>query len=590
MECNTEAYQLPALYNISRALNSITDMDTLLNFIIHKAKELLDVEGASIILWDQEEDELYFPTVAAEEDKIKGRLKQIHFPTTLGIAGWVFREGQSVIVPDVSMDWRFYREIDENTKFVTRSVLCVPLRSKGRMLGVLEAVNKKEGEFTADDQVLLEAIADNIAVSIERTDLYHDLQKAEELLRRQNTELRQTIEALQVEIAERTRVEEELRESEEKLKRIIESSPDAITVTDLNGNIIECNQQTMNLHGFSMKEELIGRNSLDLIAPKDRQRATEDMERALKQGLVKDLEYIFLAKDGREFPAEASANVVRDSSGEPTSFVGITKDITERRRAEEALKKAYSELSAAHEELKEMQQELIQSEKLAALGKFSSGIAHEVKNPLAIILTGIELLEMKLPNANTDIKTLMGTVKEATLRADRILRNLLTFSKPSKLNIEKIKPDDLISDTISLIEYKASLVNVKIRTQFSEEEPYIAVDRNQMEQVLFNLLMNAVEAIDGSGEIRIKIYRTSLPGHLSGQSCCVIEIADTGEGISKDDLSKILEPFFTTKKDGKGTGLGLSVSKMIIDNHGGDLVIESELGKGTNAKIVLPLA
>ena len=590
MECNTEAYQLPALYNISRALNSITDMDTLLNFIIHKAKELLDVEGASIIPWDQEEDELYFPTVAAEEDKIKGRLKQIHFPTTLGIAGWVFREGQSVIVPDVSMDWRFYREIDENTKFVTRSVLCVPLRSKGRMLGVLEAVNKKEGEFTADDQVLLEAIADNIAVSIERTDLYHDLQKAEELLRRQNTELRQTIEALQVEIAERTRVEEELRESEEKLKRIIESSPDAITVTDLNGNIIECNQQTMNLHGFSMKEELIGRNSLDLIAPKDRQRATEDMERALKQGLVKDLEYIFLAKDGREFPAEASANVVRDSSGEPTSFVGITKDITERRRAEEALKKAYSELSAAHEELKEMQQELIQSEKLAALGKFSSGIAHEVKNPLAIILTGIELLEMKLPNANTDIKTLMGTVKEATLRADRILRNLLTFSKPSKLNIEKIKPDDLISDTISLIEYKASLVNVKIRTQFSEEEPYIAVDRNQMEQVLFNLLMNAVAAIDGSGEIRIKTYRTSLPGHLSGQSCCVIEIADTGEGISKDDLSKILEPFFTTKKDGKGTGLGLSVSKMIIDNHGGDLVIESELGKGTNAKIVLPLA
>lgn len=590
MECNTEAYQLPALYNISRALNSITDMDTLLNFIIHKAKELLDVEGASIILWDQEEDELYFPTVAAEEDKIKGRLKQIHFPTTLGIAGWVFREGQSVIVPDVSMDWRFYREIDENTKFVTRFVLCVPLRSKGRMLGVLEAVNKKKGEFTEDDQILLEAIADNIAVSIERTDLYHDLQKAEELLRRQNTELRQTIEALQVEIAERTRVEEELRESEEKLKRIIESSPDAITVTDLNGNIIECNQQTMNLHGFSMKEELIGRNSLDLIAPKDRQRATEDMERALKQGLVKDLEYIFLAKDGREFPAEASANVVRDSSGEPTSFVGITKDITERRRAEEALKKAYSELSAAHEELKEMQQELIQSEKLAALGKFSSGIAHEVKNPLAIILTGIELLEMKLPNANTDIKTLMGTVKEATLRADRILRNLLTFSKPSKLNIEKIKPDDLISDTISLIEYKASLVNVKIRTQFSEEEPYIAVDRNQMEQVLFNLLMNAVEAIDGSGEIRIKIYRTSLPGHLSGQSCCVIEIADTGEGISKDDLSKILEPFFTAKKDGKGTGLGLSVSKMIIDNHGGDLVIESELGKGTNVKIVLPLA
>lgn len=131
--------------------------------------------------------------------------------------------------------------------------------------------------------------------------------------------------------------ERALRESREKLQNVLASSPDAITVSDLKGNIIECNQATLDLHGFSSKDEIIGKNAFDFIAPKDHKRALENMKKTIKEDFVKDVEYTFLNKDGSEFPAELSASIIRDSAGRHTSFVAITKDITERRRAEKAL-------------------------------------------------------------------------------------------------------------------------------------------------------------------------------------------------------------------------------------------------------------
>jgi transcriptional regulator with GAF, ATPase, and Fis domain len=185
--------QLSALYEISSILNSIIDIDALLEFIIQQTKKLLNVERLAILLWDQEKDELYFPIVAIEKEGIGARLEDLRFPIDKGIAGWVFREGKSALVPDVSEDDRFYRGIDQKTEYGTESILCVPLRGKEKPIGVLEAVNKKEGKFTETDQYLFEAMANNIATSIERAHLYGDLQKAEALLRRQNAQLRRAV-------------------------------------------------------------------------------------------------------------------------------------------------------------------------------------------------------------------------------------------------------------------------------------------------------------------------------------------------------------------------------------------------------------
>ncbi|HDZ26427.1 MAG TPA: hybrid sensor histidine kinase/response regulator [Candidatus Aminicenantes bacterium] len=238
--------------------------------------------------------------------------------------------------------------------------------------------------------------------------------------------------------------------------------------------------------------------------------------------------------------------------------------------------------------LKKTQQELIQSEKLAALGRFSSGIAHEIKNPLGIILGGSEFLEMKLSRVDPEIKTAIKKIKESTFRADRIVKDLLKFSRPSILKTERIDPNGLIRETLSLFKYRTPLIEIKIKTHFAKEKMFLEIDKSQMQQVFFNLLLNAIESMPNGGLLMIKTYKMAPSEFSFAKKLCVIEIADTGEGISKKNLQKIFEPFFTTKREIKGTGLGLSMSKMLVNNHNGDLVIESKPGKGTTAKIILP--
>jgi two-component system, NtrC family, sensor kinase len=231
----------------------------------------------------------------------------------------------------------------------------------------------------------------------------------------------------------------------------------------------------------------------------------------------------------------------------------------------------------------------VQTEKLAALGRFSLGITHEVKNPLGIVLGGIEFLEIKLPGADQDIKTAIEKIKEAISRADTIIGNLLKFARPSELKTEKVNLKTLIDETLSLFKYRISSRNIEIITE-SEEELCSELDKGQMQQVFFNILGNAVDAMSAGGKIMIKIRRAApLKFFVANDLRAEIEITDTGEGISKDDLSKIFEPFFTTKRDKKGTGLGLSITNMIINNHKGTLTVESEPGKGTTFKIFLPI-
>jgi len=190
-----ERTMLATLYDISSALNSTADINALLKSIIRKTKELLNVENASILFWDKKKNELYPPIapVVVEKEGMETRPDWFRPPTASSVAGWVFREGKPALVQDVSADERFYKEIHENTEPLVKSILCVPLRGREGILGVVEAVNKKEGGFTVSDQRMLEAIADNIAVSIEKANLYQDLQRAEALLRRQNAELRRAI-------------------------------------------------------------------------------------------------------------------------------------------------------------------------------------------------------------------------------------------------------------------------------------------------------------------------------------------------------------------------------------------------------------
>jgi Nif-specific regulatory protein len=183
--------ELSALYEIGQALASIHDLGHLLQLAIERAKPLLDVEGASVILLDEERQELYFKVADDTRVDHEQRLREERFPATQGIAGWVIQEGQSLIVPDVDCDPRHYREVDAHTGTKTRSIICVPLRTKERIIGVLEAINKRQGVFTTEDVQLLEAFANQLALALENARLIQELHAARERLSEENQYLRE---------------------------------------------------------------------------------------------------------------------------------------------------------------------------------------------------------------------------------------------------------------------------------------------------------------------------------------------------------------------------------------------------------------
>jgi two-component system NtrC family sensor kinase len=255
----------------------------------------------------------------------------------------------------------------------------------------------------------------------------------------------------------------------------------------------------------------------------------------------------------------------------------------------ETLKTNIEQLNQTIEKLNQTSVQLIQAEKLAALGRFSTGIAHEVKNPLAILMGGIEYMQLKLDKSDPDILTALEKMKSAISRANTILMNLLKFARPSEMKIEQCRPEQIIDETLSLMEYRAPLNNINIVKEFPPVQLTIDVDKGQIEQVLFNLMINAQDAMPKGGTIIVRISQAQAQD-ISEKGACMIEVIDKGEGIAQQDLEKIFEPFFTTKRDKKGTGLGLSLSKTIIENHGGRITAESQAGQGTVVRILLPLS
>ena len=229
---------------------------------------------------------------------------------------------------------------------------------------------------------------------------------------------------------------------------------------------------------------------------------------------------------------------------------------------------------------KTTQQQIIQSEKLASIGRLSAGIAHEINNPLTGVLTFAYLLKQKKNNSEKDLEDIDIIIRETT-RVSEIVRGLLDFARQTPSEKEDININDILRQILKLIIHQKEFMNVVIEENYSNNIPGFYGDENQLQQVFLNILLNAGEAIPKSGKITIST--SSNENHI------LVTIEDTGCGIKKEDLNKIFDPFYTSKAPGKGTGLGLSISYGIIQQHGGDIECESEAGKGTIFSILLPI-
>ena len=239
---------------------------------------------------------------------------------------------------------------------------------------------------------------------------------------------------------------------------------------------------------------------------------------------------------------------------------------------------------AALEEKERTQKQLIQSEKLAALGIVAAGIAHEVKNPLAIIIQGVDYLKSST-GSDTHLIEVINKINKSAFRADSIIKGLLSFTRQMPIQAQQVEIGPVIEETLSFIEHQLKLKHIRLVKQFSPDLPKVTVDINQIKQVFLNILLNAIDATQAGGTLTIS---ADAAGSAPAERQLRIIFADTGCGIATDTLEKVFDPFYTTKDSTGNAGLGLSITKGIIDKHHGTVRIESEVDKGTRVIIGLP--
>jgi PAS domain S-box-containing protein len=375
-------------------------------------------------------------------------------------------------------------------------------------------------------------------------------------------------EGLNIDISDRKRMERELKEANEFLSKLIESSVDGIIVTNMKGEILIFNKGAENILGYEA-EEVVGKMNIRNIYPPGVARKVMEKLKSPDFGGVGKLTsfpIIHQRKDGELIEGDLSASIIYDENGMEIASVGIFKDLRERLRIER--------------ELQKMQEALLQSEKLAAMGRLTSQVAHELNNPIYGIMNTLELLKTEIAPESKRRRILELSLSE-TQRLAEMLRNMLSFSKPEEEKRRLVKINELVEGILLMMEKQMKEANIKMETDFSDAIPEVMASTNQIRQVLLNMFKNAKEAMPNGGSL---IVRTSQEDNK-----VLIHIQDTGVGIPGEIRNKIFEAFFTTKQKVKGVGLGLPVCYGIIRDHGGEIKVESEEGRGTTFTISLPI-
>jgi len=374
-------------------------------------------------------------------------------------------------------------------------------------------------------------------------------------------------EGINVDQSQRKKMEKELKEARDFLDKIIQSSPNAIIVTDLKGNILLWNPMAEEILGYKAKD-VIGKMNIKKIYPEGMAKKVMQMMRSPEYGGVgKLISYprIYVKQNGEIVEGNLSAAIIYDYKGKELGSVGIVVDLKERLEMER--------------KLRQTQEQLLQSEKLAAMGQLTSQIAHELNNPLYGIMNTLELMKTEVPPENKRRKVLDMALSE-TVRLTEMLRKMLSFSKPDQ---EEREPTDIntILDEILLLHEKQLRENdIRVSSSFTENLGKVYASKSQLRQVFLNMISNARDAMPNGGTLTVKTRAEGDNVH--------IEISDTGTGIREENINKIFDSFFTTKDGVKDVGLGLSVCYGYIKDHGGDIKVESEWGSGTAFTIILP--
>ena len=381
-------------------------------------------------------------------------------------------------------------------------------------------------------------------------------------------------------ITERKRVEEDLRESEEKYRGLFESLVDGVAESDLEGRILSCNPAYLRMTGHS-EEEIRHLRYRDLTPDKWHATDAHHVKQTLERGYSDLYEKERLRKDGTTIPISMRIWLKTDKHGRPAGFWGIIRDISDRFHAQQ--------------EREKLQHQLHQAQKMESIGRLAGGVAHDLNNLLSPILGYSEMLLEDLPG--TDPRN--GQMKEivrAGSRAQDLVSQLLAFCRKQPLQFQAMDINALLQDFEKLLR-RTLREDISLQWEMDPSLPHIQGDTGQLEQVIMNLAVNAQDAMPQGGALSIKTAAMELDGSAAKEKGDVaagpyvmLAISDTGAGMDANTIDHMFEPFFTTKEKGKGTGLGMATAYGIIKQHGGSIRVYSEPGIGTTIKIYLPAA
>lgn len=383
----------------------------------------------------------------------------------------------------------------------------------------------------------------------------------ESLLDHSNDEVEQIKSAFEMVADQLQIVHDNLKASEAKYRSLFVTSPDAVFVSDASGKLTDLNRIGSSLFEISHLDEFLRTaNFHDLFYCSEE--ADRIIEKIHDQGYIVNAEVILKTRSGRRIEGAISASRIMDETHDFNMIEGVIRDISEQ---------------------KKLSKHLAQTERLASVGQLAAGVAHEINNPLGVILCYGDLVEKSL-EINDQIKDDIGVIKKHAGDCKVIVESLLNFARVSEPTMVQADIHDSLKEILAVLQNQMKKQNIILEEHYDPTIGNITFDQHKIRQVFMNLLLNGMQAMPEGGLLTLS-SRKDAEGNF-----IVISIKDSGMGISSDQQDKIFEPFYTTKDTGKGTGLGLSVSYGIVQQHNGEISVESSEGNGATFLVRLPIA
>jgi len=561
-----------AVMEVGRSLTAIADIDELLLLIVDRVTVMMEAERSTIFLVDEDRGEIWSKVAQGEN------LTEIRMSMGKGLAGWVILNGKNINLKDAYKDERFNQEVDRMTGYHTRSLLCVPLRGKqGNILGVIQTLNKKGGHFSVEDERLLEAICSQVSIAIENAQLVLSvLDKNIELVEAQERLARKVME-----LDVLYKLEKEISSAigqEEILYRLLRKAVDLVGC-DAGSIVIlaEDSEDLIFASAVGSKKDAVRR----LRLPRGAGVAgwvAEHGQTALVNDPTSDHRHLKDLEKELEFPVKNLLAVPLAVAGE---LIGAVELLNKKDGPfgsdDEKLATLIAGQAAAAVQVGRLREQREKEERLSSIGQMLSGVIHDFRTPMTIISGYVQLMSMEDQEAKR--KEQAEIILQQFDFVNNMTRELLAFARgDTSLLLHKVYTDQLLKKMEEILVKELDANQVKLKVEDLYAGP-IRVDENKLRRLIFNITRNARQAMPDGGEFRI------LVEEQDDRVC--FSFTDTGPGIPEEIRSRLFEYFVSSGKE-DGTGLGLAVVKKIVDEHGGQIEVESPPEGGACFKIFLP--